>query len=82
MISTNPDLPQPNSPNFNADLIWKLTNILRLQAQEINKFSGSTWNGPHPIFGVTHLWVDAVNDIRAKSSAPTSDLDGTVVVAL
>lgn len=30
-------------------------------------------------FGAYHLWVDATGDLRIKSSAPTTDLDGTVV---
>lgn len=29
--------------------------------------------------GVHYLWVDATGDLRIKSSAPTSDTDGTVV---
>jgi hypothetical protein len=30
-------------------------------------------------FGAYHLWVDSTGDLRIKSSAPTSDTDGTVV---
>jgi hypothetical protein len=29
--------------------------------------------------GSSHLWTDATGDLRIKSSAPTTDLDGTVV---
>lgn len=38
-----------------------------------------TWNGSHLMMGAYHLWVDATGDLRIKSSAPTSDTDGTVV---
>lgn len=30
-------------------------------------------------FGSNYLWVDSTGDLRVKSSAPTSDTDGTVV---
>lgn len=30
-------------------------------------------------FGTHHLWVDSTGDLRIKSTAPTSDTDGTVV---
>lgn len=38
-----------------------------------------TWNGGRLQLGAYHLWVDATGALRIKSSAPTSDLDGTVV---
>jgi hypothetical protein len=38
-----------------------------------------TWNGGRLLLGSYHLWVDATGDLRIKSSAPTSDTDGTVV---
>jgi len=31
------------------------------------------------MFGSYNLWVDAAGKLRIKSSAPTTDLDGTVV---
>lgn len=36
-------------------------------------------NTGHLVIGTTHLWVDATGDLRIKASAPTTDLDGTVV---
>lgn len=82
MIPKEPQLPivPPNLRGTYADdLNWKLTQVLREMAAAINNFSGSKWDGPHPILGTTHLWVDTTGDLRIKSSAPTSDLDGTVV---
>jgi hypothetical protein len=38
-----------------------------------------TWNGGHLRLGDYHLWVDATGDLRIKSSAPSSDGDGSVV---
>ena len=37
-----------------------------------------TWTAPLGL-GVHSLWVDATGDLRIKATAPTSDLDGTVV---
>ena len=37
------------------------------------------WNTAHLVIGVYHLWVDGSGRLRVKSSAPTSDTDGTVV---
>lgn len=79
MIPTNPDLPSSKLPNYADNLNWKLTQILRDMAIAINQTQGSYWNGPHPIMGSYHLWIDATGDLRIKSSPPTSDLDGTVV---
>ena len=31
------------------------------------------------LIGGARLWVDATGDLRIKSTAPTTDLDGTVV---
>jgi hypothetical protein len=39
----------------------------------------STWNEPHLLLGVYHIWIDATGDLRIKSSAPTSDTDGAIV---
>jgi hypothetical protein len=37
-----------------------------------------TW--AYPIYlGTNAVWVDATGDLRIKSSAPTTDLDGTIV---
>lgn len=40
-----------------------------------------TYNGGHLQLGSSHLWVDASGRLRIKSSAPTSDTDGTIVGA-
>ena len=39
------------------------------------------WDAAHIVLGAYHLWVDSTGDLRIKSSAPTSDTDGTVVGA-
>jgi hypothetical protein len=67
------------SPRYADDLNWALTRTLREMAAEINKMKGSAWDGPHPILGAYHLWIDATGDLRIKSSTPTTDLDGTIV---
>lgn len=41
--------------------------------------AGSVWNGSHLVMGAYHLWVTSTGVLRIKSSAPTSDTDGTVV---
>jgi hypothetical protein len=77
-----PNLPIVDHTNINRyldDLNWALTQRLREIAAEINKLSGSKWDEPHPVLGTTHIWVDATGDLRIKSSAPSSDLDGAVV---
>ncbi|HWK19826.1 MAG TPA: hypothetical protein VNR37_03525 [Microbacteriaceae bacterium] len=40
-----------------------------------------TWNGGNLRLGNYRLWVDASGNLRIKSSAPSSDMDGTVVGA-
>lgn len=79
MIPLNPNLPDARHPNFDEMLVWKLTQILRDMAQAINMTQGSQWDGFHPVLGDYHLWIDATGDLRIKSSAPSSDTDGTVV---
>lgn len=39
---------------------------------------GGGWQTPM-LFGTYSLWVDTTGDLRIKATAPTSDLDGTVV---
>jgi hypothetical protein len=46
--------------------------------------SGTAWANPTLISGTqtgvpAYLWADATGDLRIKTSAPTSDTDGTVV---
>jgi hypothetical protein len=80
MLPIDPNLPRVTTDaRYPDDLNWKLTHLLRDMAIAINRFSGSTWDGPHPILGATHIWVDATGDLRIKSSAPSSDLDGAVI---
>lgn len=81
-MQKEPNLPIVDHGNINRyldNLNWKLTQVLRDMAKEINNLTGSTWDGPHPVLGASHLWIDATGDIRIKSSAPSSDLDGVVV---
>lgn len=37
------------------------------------------WDRGHLVLGSHHLWVDATGALRHKTSAPTSDIDGTAV---
>lgn len=43
-----------------------------------NMLGDGTWTNPLRL-GVNSLWIDATGDLRVKTSAPTSDTDGTVV---
>jgi hypothetical protein len=79
MIPPEPQLPMIGSQNYDDNLNWKLTQLLREIITAINRMSGSTWDGFHPILGGHHLWVDATGDLRIKSGAPASDTDGVVV---
>jgi hypothetical protein len=40
---------------------------------------GAAWNGSRFVLGSYNFWVDSSGRLRIKSSAPTSDTDGTVV---
>ncbi len=42
-------------------------------------FTGGNWNTGHVQLGSAHIWFDGTN-IRAKTSAPTSATDGTILV--
>ncbi len=79
MIATEIDLPNPNSKSYQQDLNWKLKQVLRDMANAINRTQGATWNGFHPILGQYHIWVSSTGVLRIKSSAPTSDGDGSAV---
>lgn len=59
--------------NIDLELAPKNNGQVRVQ--------GSAWNTTHLCIGIHHLWVDASGHLRIKSSAPTSDTDGTVVGA-
>lgn len=43
------------------------------------RINNGAWDGGHLILGSYHLWIDGTGDLRIKSSAPSSDTDGTVV---
>jgi len=43
------------------------------------KTSSSAWGAGPLILGAYYFWVDATGDLRIKSGAPTTDLDGAVV---
>lgn len=51
---------------------------LKLDAGDSFQLDG-TWNGGRVIMNGYHFWVTAGGILRMKSSAPTSDTDGTVV---
>jgi len=63
---TNTDLGTGNNN------IWGVTGINP-------QIPSTAWNGPHMVMYAYHLWVDASGRLRIKSSAPTSDTDGTIV---
>ena len=65
-------------------------HILRDQASAIDfinaqvatktiKIGDGAWNGYRMLLGAYQFWVDSSGRLRIKSSAPTSDTDGTVV---
>jgi len=63
--------------NNNVDLIRNDVQVGQLLSSGIS--TDGTWDGSHFLLGSNHLWADATGDLRIKASAPTSDLDGTVV---
>lgn len=42
------------------------------------RLGGGSWQMPL-ILGANYLWLDASSRLRVKTSAPTSDTDGTIV---
>jgi hypothetical protein len=74
-----PQVPQNLRGTYADDLNWKLQQVLRNMAAQVEMMTGSTFDGPHPVLGAYHLWIDATGDLRIKSSVPTTDLDGTVI---
>ena len=56
-----------------------LTSIGRGFANGDFGVAGGAWNTGCLRIGAYRLWVDATGDLRIKSSAPTTDLDGAVV---
>lgn len=55
-----------------------VANVLKVDAGDHLMVDG-TWNGGMLRLGAYYLWVDSSGDLRIKSSAPSSDTDGTVV---
>ena len=53
-------------------------NSAPLNAGHLQALSAD-WDKQHLVMGAYHLWVDATGDLRIKSGAPATDLDGTVV---
>lgn len=47
----------------------------------IRTLGTGTFDGEHLIMGASHLWIDSAGRLRIKSSAPTTDTDGTIVGA-
>lgn len=58
--------PAPLVPRYFFDA----NGLLRLE---------NAYDGGHVLLGSHHLWVDGSGRLRIKSSAPTSDTDGTIV---
>lgn len=74
-----PKLPDYRSKDWPEKLTWTLTKILRQLATDVNKTTGSDWDGNHPVLGSYHLWLDTSGRLRVKSSKPTSATDGTII---
>lgn len=72
------NFPRPSS-QFERDLIIQLTKYLSDMSNKLDRFSGSTWDGPHPVIGSFHFWVSASKKWMMKEGQPTSDSDGVVV---
>lgn len=53
-------------------------NTLRLGAGDDLYLDGQ-WNGSRIRLGSAYLWVDGSGNMRKKTSAPTSDTDGTII---
>jgi len=81
-----------SNKNKMRNLIATASIALFVSTYEDNFIENSTLNGNYYSYGVTnrnylmpirfgqhHVWVDSTGDLRIKSSAPTSDTDGTVV---
>lgn len=59
--------------------VWFVNAVEVARMSTLGLQTGSTWNGPHAVLGVYHLWVDSSGRLRIKSGAPTGDTDGTIV---
>jgi len=46
----------------------------------LNNQYTSAYGGTYPLrLGVYYIWIDSTGDARIKSSAPTSDTDGSII---
>jgi len=43
------------------------------------QIKNGAFDGGHIVLGAYHLWIDAAGRLRIKSSAPTTEADGTIV---
>lgn len=70
-----------NYSGFNGNFAlgtWNFTTPNITTPHFVNAGGSSGWQNPVR-FGPYSLWVDSAGKLRIKSSAPTSDGDGTVV---
>lgn len=85
--SAGPDSGNKYSDNAKSNINGALYNITGLSEHGIAGLVGRDFqigyggghNTGHQMLGSAHIWVDSTGDLRIKSSAPTSDTDGTVV---
>ena len=75
----NVTIPQPDSPNYDFTLNFRLSQILMELDRRLLRTEGNEWNRNHLILGGYHIWIDATGAARIKSSVPTSDLDGALI---
>lgn len=68
----------PGNASLDTEFSRTAANQLGMSAGDSFKVDG-TWNGGTILFGSYYLWVDGSGRLRIKSSAPSSDTDGTVV---
>lgn len=54
-------------------------NSLTYFTNGAQKVGDGAWNGAPLLLGTKYLWVDSSNRLRIKSTAPSSDTDGTIV---
>lgn len=64
-----------------VDVVLSRISSTSMGTATTNSFraGNGVWNEGHLLMGAYHLWIDSTGRLRIKSSAPTSDTDGTVV---
>jgi hypothetical protein len=77
--NTTMKLTSATPTSYNTSGIYKDANDFAAGATYagINRAMSGLWNTNHFALGVNHLWFDANGVLRKKSTAPTSDTDGT-----